>query len=195
MEQKISCYIARRLKAYGAAQSEAILSFGCELILTSIVGVLLMVVTAIIMNHPIAWMPFLLGFAPLRTTAGGFHAKKHITCYLISTLVFMFCLHIAIVCTMPIPFLLLLSVASFVITFIFSPVVADNKPLTEKKKLANRKVSLMISGSYVLITALICCVWDSNFAISLFCFGEFAAVLSLLAASTIRKFSGKEEEQ
>ena len=74
------------------AEKERVIAYGYELIITSIVGILLLIVCSVIFGLYLAWLPFVIGFAPLRTLAGCYHAPTNHVCYLVTTDLRLFCL-------------------------------------------------------------------------------------------------------
>lgn len=61
---------------------------GLEILFMMVQGVLLMVIISLACGAWWSWIPFLLGFAPLRNFGGGFHAKTPIGCLICSELIF-----------------------------------------------------------------------------------------------------------
>lgn len=53
--------------------------YGIEIVLMSIIGVTGMIIISLVMNNKWGWISFLISFALLRSSAGGYHAKSAIT--------------------------------------------------------------------------------------------------------------------
>lgn len=134
--------------------SESILRFGCELILTSIFGTLILIALSLIMGHPLIWIFFLLGFAPLRTSAGGYHADTHLKCYCVTSLMFLLAALASYTFTWYRFTYASISVFSAVFTIMFAPLAATNKPLSPKRYHSNRINSLFIISINVLIAVV-----------------------------------------
>lgn len=181
MTKAIAIYFSNFIvhKGICTKEKEKVLCYGFELLVTSIIGVLLMVLVSIIMKEPISWLLFLIGFAPLRTTAGGYHASTHWGCYIISTLMYAICLLISIHININSTALILMALISVCVVFALSPVEAVNKPLNKETKEINRRNSLSIILFEFLVIIFICFLGWVNKAAEMFCLGIFAAVLSL----------------
>lgn len=140
-------------KGFLHEKQQTIVKFGLELLLTSIIGVVWMIIASAIFRRTFAWIPFILGFAPLRTTAGGFHAATHSGCYCISTCSFIVAVLISINYLIPSWLILLIAVCSFIVVLAFSPVEAANKPLSEITRNRNRKRSIAISAINLVLSS------------------------------------------
>ncbi len=165
-----------------AKDKEAIIRYGLELMLTTFIGFLLMVGVSIIGQHPFAWLPFVIGFAPLRTTAGGFHASSHLGCYSITTITFSVCMAMAFLLEANDMLNVLIAGLSFVTVVLFSPMEAQNKPLSPKNRTANRRISLMISLAELVASLLLFQNRIHSAWVQLFYYGILAATVSVVAA-------------
>jgi accessory gene regulator B len=134
------------------------------------------------MGKPFAWIAFLVGFAPLRTTAGGYHASSHMGCYCISTIVYGICLSITMYVPVNSKALIGLTMVAFIIILLFSPVEAPNKRLTETVRKCNRKRSIIMVACESLLVFIIGCIGTQNEMITLCYLGIFAAAVSLIAS-------------
>lgn len=183
MEEKCSKAIARFLISQipEAREKERILKYGLELMITAFIGLMLMVCVSILSGQPLAWLPFILGFAPLRTTAGGFHASSHVGCYILTTVTFAISVALALVGRMMSVQYFVISVLSFAIIIAFSPVEASNKPLSPEKRVANRRVSLLIAATELIISLLLICCGIGRVYISVFYYGILAASISIVS--------------
>lgn len=87
MIQKISSLWAKKMIQLGNLETinESVLVFGCELIITTMVGLLVLAGLSALTGHPLAWLFFVIGFAPHRTTAGGYHADTHLWCNVVTS--------------------------------------------------------------------------------------------------------------
>lgn len=54
--------------------------YGVQLLISTWINVQIIAVVSFLLHIPFAWIGFLLGFVPLRITAGGFHAKSPLMC-------------------------------------------------------------------------------------------------------------------
>lgn len=146
MIQKLSSVCAKNIISLGKVHNinEAVLRYGCELILTSIIGLLIMVGLSMLIGYPLAWVFFVMGFAPLRTTAGGYHADSHIRCYTVTSV--MFLMGVLTVYEIRWSHFTYLAVSLFTAIMVgfLAPVEAMNKPLSAKRYRLNRNRSLIL---------------------------------------------------
>ena len=151
------------------------------------IGFLLLVVSSIILGQPLAWLFFSIGFVPLRTTGGGFHAKSHISCFAITVLLFAVSM-MASYRLLWNPFAYLaISLISPALNILFSPVEASNKPLNAVRKRINRRRSIIISACFVACSVVLLAVDASVGAFNLVWMGIASASVSLLVAKLIHK--------
>lgn len=146
MIQKLSSVCAKNIISLGKVHNinEAVLRYGCELILTSIIGLLIMVGLSMLIGHPLAWVFFVMGFAPLRTTAGGYHADSHIRCYTVTSVMFLMGVLTAYeICWNHFTYLAVSLFSALMVGFL-APVEAINKPLSAKRYRLNRNRSLIL---------------------------------------------------
>lgn len=84
--------------------------------------------------------------------------------------------------------LLTASVIVAAIVFLLSPVAARNKPLSEKKRIKNRRLSLIFTLALMLFSVILCLISYSDYYITLLFLGAIAASGSLVAAKIIDYF-------
>lgn len=96
--------------------------YGYELLISSVVSVLLVVLIAVVCGDVRYALSFLIGFIPQRIYIGGYHATSHTRCYLAFS-------GLALIC-------ILLSKA----------IEAKNKPLSEKKRSSYKMVASVLSS-------------------------------------------------
>ena len=98
-----------------------------------------------LIGYPLAWVFFVMGFAPLRTTAGGYHADSHIRCYTVTSV--MFLMGVLTVYEIRWSHFTYLAVSLFTAIMVgfLAPVEAMNKPLSAKRYRLNRNRSLILT--------------------------------------------------
>lgn len=163
---------------------EKVYIYGFELLISSVIGIMVLIAISIAEGNCFAWLPYLLGFIPARITGGGYHAKTHFTCILSFSLVFsLFLLLSNHVDIRPITYIFL-SLATLIISLAVAPVEAINKPLTKEKRIKNRKRCLMCAIITQVMAMLICVMRiPCGEYIDLYFFGEFAAGMSMIVVS------------
>lgn len=187
MESKCATTIAHFLAINipEARAKENIIRYGLELMITAFVGLLLMICVSVIGGHPLIWLPFIFGFAPIRTTAGGYHAPSHLGCYIVTTATYSFFMMLALFLRTHLWIYIVSTAVSFLLVLTLSPVEAQNKPLSQRKRKANRRASLFLAAVELIGAVLLFCLEVSSLWATMFFYGILAASLSLVAAKII----------
>lgn len=177
-----------------AAESKyAVLVYGLEVLIATVVGVALIAIISIVFGQPLAWIFFLLSFVPLRRTAGGYHADSHRQCYLIFTTMFIVSILIERFCSVDNRGLLVGNALSMVIIYFLSPVSPENKPMKEPQRRHNRMLSVWIMICNILV-ALVVVIRRIEFQyMHIYFYGVLAASLSLVAVEIKRKMKRGEK--
>lgn len=128
--------------------------YGTELTLSSIVGILALIFVSICTGNYFQWLPFLMGFVPLRLLGGGYHAKNHRSCIITFTSVFLVCTVLTETIKKEKPILVMLSFLVFFIIILFSPVEPKNKTLSISTRTTNRRKSIILALINAIITIL-----------------------------------------
>ena len=184
MIKRLSQSLAKTIVNSGAGRnnSTAAIAFGLELIFTYLFGTAILMVISVLCRQPLAWLVFLLGFAPLRTTAGGFHAKTQLSCFVVSSAIFLLSMIISFFLSWTTTVYLLVSTLTLILVLLVSPVEAINKKLTKEQRSKNRTRSLIISVVNIVITLLFCVMNVVSALINLYFAGVAMAAASLIIA-------------
>lgn len=120
--------------------------------LSSAVGILSVIILSVLFGKPFAWIPYLIGFIPLRITGGGYHAKTHFMCILSFSLVFLTLLILSDT-IYQIPYIhFIIACISLGIVHFLAPVEAANKRLSSEIRQKNRKRCMGISWFNVMVS-------------------------------------------
>lgn len=182
MIQRLSTTCARNIIEWGQLKeiNESVLRYGCELILTSIFGLMILIGLSVIVGHPFAWLFFVIGFAPSRSSAGGYHADTHVRCYIITSLMFLVSVITVYCLEWNCCSYLAITVFSAFLTGIMAPLAATNKPLSAKRYRSNRircQFIVCANAGLTVIFAVLNWVYEE---ISLYYAGVFFAAASLI---------------
>lgn len=191
-EKKLSQKIAKQCIRLGATESEAVLAFGIELMIISSVGIGIIIIISALLMRPLLWLPFLLGFVPVRKFAGGFHASTHLNCYIISALLFLCCILVSMHINLSNLILAIVSTVTWLVVFFLSPVAANNKPLKEMQRKKNRRISLIVVSLDVAIAVVLFVTKWIGESAKIYFLGAFSASLSLVIAK-VTTFMRKED--
>jgi accessory gene regulator B len=160
-------------------------SYGFELLLSTGLDVAGVIVISVLYGKPLAWLYFLLPVIPLRSTAGGYHAKTHLGCFFVFVIAFTALLNLALyVPVIASPFVTTaISAACFLVVWALSPIPSENKPVSDVRRNVNRRKSLLLSGVCVVLSAASVLAGSPyQFLFSVFALGQLGAAVSLIAA-------------
>lgn len=158
--------------------------YGLELLLSTLANVFIIIAISIISGHTWAFVPYLLSFIPIRSFAGGYHAKTHWLCIALSTGIFFLS-----VMGMPLLrgtassiFCVAVGIISFTTICLLAPVPAKNKPLTMEEVRRNRLISLIMGGMLLVLSVVLGFTGTADrLAIKMIYCGEFMAMLLLIS--------------
>lgn len=110
--------------------------YGMELILSTLINVAFMVILSYyVIGYPIAFIPYIAVYTPLRLTAGGYHARSHLKCILYTQITFIVFVMSALALGKKYIWSLMVLYMVAVLTVLrLAPVEAENKPLTVEEK-------------------------------------------------------------
>ena len=156
-------------------------------LLSTLLNFLAVFVVALLSGTLIETLCYLTGFLLLRRTAGGYHAKTSIRCFIMS--VGFYLSFLAILFYLPLNFRPIVlvggNILSTIIVFTLAPVEHENRPFTNNERRIFRKGSLMIAGisflsSFVLV-AIFPLVSQGSFLFS-YNLGYLSIAISLFMA-------------
>lgn len=192
MIQKMSSLCARNIISLGKLQNinESILRYGCELILTTIIGLLIMIGLSLLIGHPLAWVFFIIGFAPHRTTAGGYHADTRTTCYIVTSAMFLMSILISYTAVWNQFTYLVISLFSALMVTTMAPLEAMNKPLSTKRHCLNRNRSLIVISINCVIAVILTVMNLASEEANMYYAGIFFASASLIMGKIKNSLKG-----
>lgn len=160
-------------------------AYGLELLLSTALNVLLVIILSILFSEPMAWLFFLLPFIPLRLASGGYHAKSHLACGLMFTVGYTALMLAGILTAGLVTPLILICVSAgcLVVVLLLAPVQSSNKPLDEQEKRRNRRRSLVLSIVCLMVASASLFVGPGlMMMITFFVLGQLGAAILLLVA-------------
>jgi accessory gene regulator B len=107
-----------------------------EVLLATVMNFAMLYLLAIVSDQVWQTTMFIVGFVPLRSLAGGYHAKTHFRCLM--TLLFTYAVFLAIIYLMPqelyISATMICVSLSLILVWLLSPVEDKNKPLSASEQ-------------------------------------------------------------
>lgn len=156
--------------------------YGCELLISSGVTVILLLCIGGFMNHFLDTIIFLAFYCPLRQYSGGYHATNYRNCTMCFCIIYFGILCIPSNITMEI--LILGGVIAFIIIWILAPVEDQNKPLSNEEVIYLKRKSKSILLIEILIILLMLVVKKS--VVNPFPFYAIVCVSTLLWIGDIK---------
>lgn len=157
---KIAAKISSFLCARGVVEEEEkeLYTYGYEIILENIGKTILLLIAGGIIHKFVATCIFVVGFVSLRSSCGGYHAKRAWQCDILTVLLWGI-----VICATPVVrmivseqrvFLLLIVLVSELIIIHYAPVEHKNNRLTKEKREKNRRQALVIGTLYGILVLL-----------------------------------------
>ncbi len=182
--QNVASFFVKK-KIIQSNESE-IYTYGYEILISEAINWSITLVIALYAQKIWETVFYMLSFIRLREALGGFHAKTHMGCITISTLVYL--LFLIFLKTTPIriyAFSLVFGIfLHMVLTLVLAPVAHQNKPFSNGSERSKfRQKSIVRSGSYsMLICILMILPWKLSQILA------YSILLGMLSASLSMAF-------
>lgn len=186
--QKLAQGTAERLVAQGIIREEdaPIYRYGLEAMYSSFLELLSILALAALIGNFWQTVLFFAAFIPLRLYAGGYHASTRLRCFLTSLVVYAaFTIALKIVpVAWFVPLAFIGGAVSFLIVWLFAPVIHQNHRSGLKHQVRFRRISIRIC--VVEVSAIIVgqILWSESALIFAVLLGLLAEALSILAVKS-----------
>ena len=141
--------------------------YGFNMLLTVSLNIISTIIIGLLFGMVFESIAFLVAYIPLRSYAGGYHARTPLRCYIISLLLIVLILLTLKLIGESVLALFVLSSIGTIICVTMSPVEDVNKPLDEAEIKVYRKKAMIILAAEIIILI-----------ISIFALMKLAAVIS-----------------
>lgn len=142
-------------------------AYGFNMLLTVSLNIISTIIIGLLFGMVFESIAFLVAYIPLRSYAGGYHARTPLGCYIISLLLIVLILLTLRLIRESVLALFVLSTIGTIICVTMSPVEDVNKPLDEAEIKVYRKKAMIILAAEIIILI-----------ISIFALMKLAAVIS-----------------
>lgn len=129
-------------------------AYGFEIIVSTIIGFLLVIISGIILGKFIEAVLFYCLFVGVRLFTGGYHADTHFKCKMTLLLCCSFVLIASKYLKSSIVLQCLMLLLYLITVFLFSPIEHINAPLTTDEKVRNRKISIIMAITLTIVSLL-----------------------------------------
>lgn len=151
--QELSITLLESIKYIISDANLKILKYGLNILYSTFLGILGVILCGIILKSSIYSFLFLLFYCPLRLFIGGYHAKTNFFCITLFIFIFIVILNINCHLTFNIPSILFLLIY-FLLIYFFAPVESTKKPFSKKNYLRMKKFSIVLFLIFCLILYL-----------------------------------------
>ncbi len=148
MLNKVSVQLSKFLlqKIKEDKQEQDVYTYGFELIISTIIFFVSIIVISAILSSPISGLVFLITFVPLRLFTGGYHADTYSRCFILSNLTYLLILIIKNLlwsCIITRYWYCLLLI-SYIFIMLKAPVINPAQPINPYKKIRSKKITKII---------------------------------------------------
>lgn len=161
--------------------SKCVYVYGTELVLSSLIGVLTVLILSIVFNCFGKGLLFYLSFYTLRSYAGGLHCNTHLKCNLTFMAVFLICIFsdklLQSVSYSTAVILLMIIISVFIIAF-FAPIQNIHKPISKTECRKFKLISLGIYTLHLMLYAVLSFVF--NLSAEMIIITDFLVAISML---------------
>lgn len=119
--------------------------YGAECLLYELISNTILLIFGLLSKRFIDMILWLIFFTILRVNVGGYHAKNHITCIILSTLLGGSAVLIYPIFSMMIPVIIFVSFLLLYIIIRIAPVINKNHPVSIKKQKTVKKLSVVLA--------------------------------------------------
>lgn len=129
--------------------------YGLKQTSLSLLNILTSIIIGVLFSMVWETLLFMLVYIPLRSYAGGYHAKTKLRCYLFSVMLIVLSLIIIDKSILNNIFFIILSVVSILAIILLSPTQDENKPLDLLEKIVYKKRTLILLGIWSLVAIIL----------------------------------------
>lgn len=162
---------------------ESLYRYGLELLLSTAINIVLIAIISVAFGHPWAFLPYLISFMPLRSFAGGYHARTHWLCILVSAGLYTISLLFVVLMNLGenVVGCIVVGVAVVITTWVLAPVSSENKPLSAFERRRSRRISRGIAASLLAMDVIFAMAGATAYlAVRMFVCGEVIAMVLLI---------------
>lgn len=151
----------------GYQEKQEIYQYGMMLFLTSLGGIISILLLALFLFNTVDGIVFLLIFCSLRLFSGGYHCKTYLSCFLASNLIFLMTASFASLSyriELPITICGIIIMACFASIYIQinAPITVSYRRLSQKKYKKNRKKAILLSTTFSIVIIVVAVITKSN---------------------------------
>ncbi len=155
MLEKCTFLLTEKLNSqmHFTAEEKEVYVYGFELLLSNLITMAIICIISVILGNIFYAISFFLFFFLLRLFSGGLHASSHFKCISLTISTFIF----TVIASKLFEygkyehFIVLMSLISFFIISLLSPIVNLNHPISRESYSKNKKISVFLSTVYLIV--------------------------------------------
>lgn len=161
----------------------SVYQYGYTLMFEKLMNLVLMVMIILVTGHWQTGIVFLAAFVPLRSYAGGYHAKSVISCTVLSNAVLLMAIVVVKTIRADIALELVIEILTLIVFNRKAPVSSKNKPLLLEEQKRYKKITLKIALLEDIIGIILYLAEMKSMAFSI-CIAQLVGTLSVMAAES-----------
>lgn len=155
MISKISAILSEeiKLRLNSSDNEKEIYAYSIEVLISLFINFFILSTTAYLLKKQVELIVFIVFFSGLRSYAGGYHARTHIECIILSFCLFVISASSSAYLMEYGNILLILGVLfSVIMVFMLAPTESENKPLSKRERVKYKRISRILVIVLSLIT-------------------------------------------
>lgn len=171
-------------------EEKEIYVYGLHLIFSSVIGIAIILALGVLLNNLVNTVLFLSAFISVRMYSGGYHANSYIKCNM--TLITIYLITMAAVNFIPREIIgtssaVLIALTIYIISK-YAPVDNENKKLTKKQKVKNKRITLFLLSVFYILSLVL-------YSFNIKFFYTIIITLFLIASLILIRIKGGENNE
>lgn len=148
---KVQKKLSKLIKKWFPNEDEEIIEYGVFVLLSKTIFMITIIIIGILFDELVSIVVFTFMYTPLRSFAGGIHAKTPIRCYVFSLIMLITIAVLQRYVIAPVMVVYSLLIVGLLVILFLSPVATPNKPLEEIEIKVYKKKTILICVAELLI--------------------------------------------
>lgn len=148
---KVQKKLSKLIKKWFPNEDEEIIEYGVFVLLSKTIFMITIIIIGILFDELVSIVVFTFMYTPLRSFAGGIHAKTPIRCYVFSLIMLITIAVLQRYVIAPVMVVYSFIIVGLLVILFLSPVATPNKPLEEIEIKVYKKKTILICVAELLI--------------------------------------------
>ncbi len=189
MHKLINKIVEKQLSDGAIEQKEiSIYQYGYLLLFETMMNIVAGIVVGVLFQQLCAVILFWIGYIPLRSYAGGWHASTFFRCFLASNIGLIMAVIVIKNFDIPVNAVsILVDALSIFIIYMCAPVDTKSKPLDVEEKKKYKRMTLIILVTHIVVSILWCEIWEVLICV------HVLLTIATITQYVMNKIEGKKE--